>query len=74
MSSVINPVSTKITVEVNSTVGTDVSTGNVTIAKLDTAITAAKIAALVTAVTPLLEFPVVSTKKTDVGTLGDDGE
>ena len=74
MSSIINPVSTKITVEVNSTVGTDVSTGNVTIAKLDTAITAAKIAALVTAVTPLLEFPVVSTKKTDVGTLTDDGE
>ena len=74
MSAVITPVSTKITVEVNSTVGTETSTGNVTIAKLDTAITAAKIAALVTAVTPLLEFPVVSTKKTDVGTLGDDGE
>ena len=74
MSAVITPVSTKITVEVNSTVGTETSTGNVTIAKLDTAITAAKIAALVTAVTPLLEFHLVSTKKTDVGTLGDDGE
>ena len=74
MASVINAVSTKITIELNTTVGTEVSTGNVTVSKLDTAITAAKIAALVTAVTPLFEFPVVSTKKTDVGTLGDDGE
>ena len=74
MASVINPVSTKIAIELNTTVGTDVSTGNVTVSKLDTAITAAKIAALVTAVTPLLEFPVISTKKTDVGTLSDDGE
>ena len=74
MVAVITPVSTKITVEVNSTVGTDVSTGNVTIARLDTAITAAKLAALVTAVTPLLEYPVIATKKTDIGSLADDGE
>lgn len=69
---VINPVSTKITMVLNTTLGADVSTGNVTISKLDTAITAAKIAAVVTAVTPLFEYPVVTTHKTDVGALVEE--
>ena len=72
MSKIINPVSTKLTIELNTTVGTEVSTGNVTISKIDTEVTAAKIGNLVTAVTPLLEYPVISTKKTDVGLLGED--
>ena len=69
MSNIINPVSTKITISLNTTVGTDVSTGNVTIGSLALDISAAKISALVAAVTPLLAYPVVSTKKTDTGLL-----
>jgi len=68
---VINPVSTKITIAVNTSSGSEVSTANVTISKLDTAITAAKISSVVTAVTPLLAYPVVSTRKTDVGLLAE---
>lgn len=69
MANVINPVSTKMTLTLNTTVGSDPSTGNVTIGNLALDITADKIAALVTAVTPLLEYSVLSTKKTDTGVL-----
>ena len=68
---VVNPVSTKITIAINTSSGSEVSTANVTISKLDTAITAAKISSVVAAVTPLLEYPVVSTRKTDVGLLAE---
>ena len=69
MSSSINPVSTKVTIALNTSSGAEVSTGNVTIGSLALDISAAKISALVAAATPLLAYPVVSTKKTDTGLL-----
>lgn len=67
--STINPIASKITIALNTSSGTEVSTGNVTIGSLALDISAAKISALVAAVTPLLAYPVVSTKKTDTGLL-----
>lgn len=72
MAYAVNPVSTKITLSLNTTVGIDVSTGTVSISSLDTTITAAKIAAIVAAVSPLLAYPVISTRKTDVGLLVEE--
>ena len=67
----INPVSTKITVTLNTSTGAEVTTGSVTIGSLALDVRAAKISALVAAVTPLLAYPVVSTKKTDTGLLAE---
>lgn len=69
---VINPVSTKITITLNTTpAGGSPSTKNVAVSKLDTAITAAKISGLVAAVTPLYAYTIVSVGKTDVGALAE---
>lgn len=76
MAKTLDAVSTKIVIEVNSTPAgsTEPSTANVTIGGLNTAITAANVGALVDAVSPLLEFPVIETRKTDVSVLSDDEE
>lgn len=66
----INPVSTKMTITLNTTpAGGAAATSNVTIGKLDTAITAAKISAMAAAVTPLYAYSIVAVGKTDVGAL-----
>lgn len=72
MANVINPVSTKATIKVNTTEGSMVSTKNINIAKLNTEITADKFAALAEAVSPLLAHSVVLVSKTDVGALVTD--
>lgn len=72
MANIINPVSTKATIKVNTTEGAQVSTKNINIAKLNTEITADKFAALAEAVSPLLAHGVVSVSKTDVGALVTD--
>lgn len=72
MANVINPVTTKQTIMVNTTEGSKVSTKNINIAKLNTGITADKFAALAAAVSPLLAHSVVSVSKTDVGALVTD--
>lgn len=68
---VINPVSTKIAIALNTTTGGVPSTANVTVSKLALDITAAKISSVVSALTPLFAYDVVSTKKTDVGLLAE---
>ena len=68
----INPVSSKIAIKLNTTPeGGSPSTKNVTISKLALDITAAKISAVVAALTPLFDYSVVSVSKTDVGALVD---
>lgn len=66
---VINPVSTRAQFVLNVTVPGGTESKNVYLSNVDTAITAAKLAAVVTAFTPLFAYDIVSTKKLDTSLL-----